>query len=73
MLGDLFSVDLFQLLIRDEENDVPGPHAEPRGHEAFVQRPKALVLHRLAETVDRAPVNIPCLDRHHRLQFPLIH
>lgn len=50
------SVELLQLLVRDEENDVPRAHPHPGRDETFVQRSEAFVAHRLHGTVDAAGV-----------------
>jgi hypothetical protein len=49
---------LLELLVDDEEYDVPRSHAHEGGHEAAVEREHALVLDRGQAAVDGRPVNL---------------
>lgn len=49
-------IKLLQLLVCDEENDVPGTHSHPGGNETFVQCSQSFVANRLYQTVHTAGV-----------------
>lgn len=44
-------VELLELLVGNEEYDVPRPHPQPRRHEPLVQRARTLAAHRLHHTL----------------------